>query len=131
MGDPFYLPCCLTIDGEEIASDHAVSDVGPYGLSITSASARADVELQSVYLAARGCPRVLVSEYAQVAAEPIELSSRWMDAAEGVLPYAPSRCLYDHLQRLQDLAEGHLGRAVGVADLGAAEAALRLSRSVG
>lgn len=131
MDDPLYLPCCLTIDGEEIASDHAVADVGPYGISITSASARADVELQSIYLAARGCPQVLVSEYAQVAAEPIVLSSRWMNAAEGVLPYAPARCLYDHLQRLQDLAEAHLGRAVGVAGLAEAEGELRVSRSVG
>ena len=129
--EALYLPCSLTVDGEEIPSDHSVVDVGPYGLSITSASARADVELQSIYLAARGCPQVLVSEYAQTAADPIVLSSRWMNAAEGVLPYAPARCLYDHLQRLQDLAEEHLGRAVGVCGLAEAEAELRISRAVG
>lgn len=71
---------------------------------LTSCSAELGIELRSAYLGGEGRDEVLVAESAVVGAAPAELSSRSLADAAGALADERRRLLYDHLQRLQDLA---------------------------
>jgi len=64
------------------------------------------LELRSAYLAGEGRDEVLVAESAIVGAGEAELESRTLAQPAEALVYLRRHLLYDHLQRLQDLAQG-------------------------
>ena len=98
------LPIRFLADGRPIAGETLRLDAGAAVLVLTSCSAELGIELRSAYLAAEGRDELLVAESAVLGAGPAELSTRRLEAAGGACTYERRRLLYDHLQRLQDLA---------------------------
>src|ERR1700733_4422916 len=86
-------------------------DAGASLTVLPSCSAELGLELRSAYLAGEGREEVLVAESAVAGAGPAERGWRLLADAAGALVDDRCRLLYDHLQRLQDLAlEG--GKAI-------------------
>ncbi len=80
-------------------------DAGAAVLVLTSCLAELGFELRSAYLAGEGRDEVLVAESAIVGAGDAELDSRTLAQPAEALVYLRRHLLYDHLQRLQDLAQ--------------------------
>lgn len=99
------LPIRFSLDGRRLAGETLYLDAGANVLVLTSCSAELGIELRSAYLAGEGCDKLLVAESAVIGAGPAELSTRNLEDAGEVHTYRRRRLLYDHLQRLQDLAE--------------------------
>lgn len=98
------LPLRFLIDGRPVGGETLHSDAGAAVLVLTSCSAELGLELRSAYLAGEGRDEVLVAESAVIGSGEAELASRCVDQPEGALVYRRRHLLYDHLQRLQDLA---------------------------
>jgi hypothetical protein len=98
------LPIRFSLDGRPLAGETLHTDAGAQVLVLTSCSAELGIELRSAYLGAEGREELLVAESAVLGAGPAELTTRRVDDAEGAQTHQRRRLLYDHLQRLQDLA---------------------------
>ena len=98
------LPIRFSVDSRLLAGETLYLDAGADVLVLTSCSAEPGIELRSVYLAGEGRDELLVAESAVLGAGPGELSTRRLEAAGDACTYERRRLLYDHLQRLQDLA---------------------------
>jgi hypothetical protein len=98
------LPLRFLIADRQVDGETLHCDAGASVFVLTSCSADLGLELRSVYLAGEGRDEVLVAESAVIGAGPAELSSRSLAGAAGALVDERRRLLYDHLQRLQDLA---------------------------
>lgn len=79
-------------------------DAGAQVLVLTSCSAELGIELRSAYMGGEGREQLLVAESAVLGAGPAEFSTRYLEGAIDAQTYERRRLLYDHLQRLQDLA---------------------------
>ena len=121
--DPLYLTCHLLVDGDAIASDHTIQRVGPNAVALMSCSAELGLELQGVYLEAPSGPDILVAELWISGDQPASSEARRIPR-DVPIALSPVRPLYDHLQRLQDLALQLLGKRLSVVDLGSAAAEL-------
>lgn len=98
------LPVAFVRDADRVSGETLVADVGSDVLILTSCSAALDMELRSAYLGGDDTEEVLVAEAWAVGQRPTELASRRLDDTGRMLIYERRRALYDHLQRLQDLA---------------------------
>jgi len=98
------LPLRFFASGRQAGGETLHSDAGAAVLVLTSCSAELGLELRSAYLAGEGRDEVLVAESAVIGSGEAELASRCVDQPEGALVYRRRHLLYDHLQRLQDLA---------------------------
>lgn len=98
------LPLRFLLGDREIGGETLHLDAGASVLILTSCSAELGLELRSAYLAGERRDEVLVAESAVLAGRPAELGSRWLADASGAMAEQRRRLLYDHLQRLQDLA---------------------------
>jgi hypothetical protein len=117
------LPLRFLLGDCQVSGETLHCDAGASLTVLTSCSAELGLELRSAYLAGEGRDEVLVAESAVIGTEPAELGSRLLTEAAGALVDDRRRLLYDHLQRLQDLAlDGD--RTLSFA--GVAEAAARL-----
>lgn len=87
-----------------MSGETLVLEAGAEVLVLTSCSADLGIELRTAYLGGEGQDDLLVAESAVVGADPAELGSRWLSDAREALNSQRRRILYDHLQRLQDLA---------------------------
>src|ERR1700733_1511591 len=117
------LPLRFLLGDRRVNGETLHCDAGASLTVLTSCSAELGLELRSPYLAGEGREEVLVAESAVAGAGPAELGSRLLADASGALVDDRCRLLYDHLQRLQDLAlEG--GKAISFE--GVAEAAALL-----
>jgi hypothetical protein len=98
------LPVAFVRDADRVSGETLVADIGGDVLVLTSCSADLDLELRSAYLGGDDTEKVLVAEAWSIGRRPTELASRRLDDAARMLIYERRRALYDHLQRLQDLA---------------------------
>jgi hypothetical protein len=118
------LPIRFSLDGHPLAGETLHSDAGAQVLVLTSCSAELGIELRSAYLGGEGRGELLVAESAVLGAGPAELSTRRLEAADAdAHTYERRRLLYDHLQRLQDVARAG-GWALGFEGIDAAAAQL-------
>jgi len=117
------LPVRFLLDGRSLAGEVLYTDAGAKVLVLTSCSADLGLELRSVYLGGEGCDELLVAESAVIREDPTVLSTRRLENAEDSHLLERRRLLYDHLQRLQDLALEE-GLNVGFAGVDAAAARL-------
>lgn len=99
------LPLRFLIDGRPVDGETLHCDAGAAVLVLTSCSAELGLELRSAYLAGEGRDEVLVAESAIVGTGEAELDSRILAQPAEALVYVRRHLLYDHLQRLQDLAQ--------------------------
>lgn len=94
----------FSLDGRPLAGETLHIDAGAQVLVLTSCSAELGIELRGAYLGAEGREELLVAESAVLGSSPAEFSTRRLEAAGDSHTYERRRLLYDHLQRLQDLA---------------------------
>lgn len=98
------LPIRFALDGRPLGGETLHVDAGAQVLVLTSCSAELGIELRSAYVAGEGREEMLVAESAVLGAGSAELSTRLLESAADAHTYERRRLLYDHLQRLQDLA---------------------------
>ena len=98
------LPIRFALDGRPVGGETLHTDAGAEVLVLTSCSAELGLELRSAYLGGEGRDELLVAESAVLGAGPAELSTRRLGSTADSHTYARRRLLYDHLQRLQDIA---------------------------
>ena len=92
------------MDGRTVRGETLAAGAGAQVFVLTSCSAELGLELRSAYLGAERRDHVLVAESAVVLGEPGAHFSRYIEQPEGALLDERRRLLYDHLQRLQELA---------------------------
>jgi hypothetical protein len=117
------LPIRFSLDGRPLTGETLHVDAGANVLVLTSCSAELGIELRSAYLGGEGREELLVAESAVLGAGPAELTTRRLEAAGDAHTYERRRLLYDHLQRLQDLARD-AGRSLAFEGVDAAAAQL-------
>jgi hypothetical protein len=101
------LPIRFSLDGRPLAGETLGLDAGAQILVLTSCSAELGIELRSAYLGGEGAGELLVAESGVLGAGPAELTTRRLESADAdTHTYERRLLLYDHLQRLQDLARG-------------------------
>lgn len=98
------LPVEFVRGTDQVSGETLVADVGGDVLVLTSCSDDIGLELRSAYLGADDTEEVLVAEAWAVGSRATELGWRRLADAGRMLIYERRRALYDHLQRLQDLA---------------------------
>jgi hypothetical protein len=98
------LPIGFLVGGRAVRGETLESSAGAQVFVLTSCSAELGLELRSAYLGAERSDHVLVAESAVVLGEPGALFSRYIEQPEEALLEERRRLLYDHLQRLQELA---------------------------
>jgi hypothetical protein len=117
------LPIRFQADGDYVDGETLHCDAGAAVLVLTSCSAGLGLELRSAYIDGEGAGEVLAAESALAGSEQIELGSRRIPKSADALVYRRRHLLYDHLQRLQDLAL-HLDHELSFEGIDEAAAAL-------
>lgn len=117
------LPITFVIKGDPIGGETLCTSAGARVLVLTSCWAQAGIELRSAFVGGERRDQILVAESAVLAGEAAELSSRLLELREVSVLDERRRLLYDHLQRLQELA---LSSGVELAFAGVEEAILIL-----
>lgn len=98
------MPITFLLDRRAVGGETLQSSAGAEVFVLTSCSAELGFELRSAYLGAERSDRILVAESAVLLGEPGNLFSRYIQQPEEALLDERRRLLYDHLQRLQELA---------------------------
>jgi hypothetical protein len=98
------LPIRFLLDGRVVRGETLEGSAGAQVFLLTSCSAELGLELRSAYLGAERSDRLLVAESAVVLDEPGNLFSRYIEQPDETLLDERRCLLYDHLQRLQELA---------------------------
>jgi hypothetical protein len=98
------LPIRFLLGGRAVRGETLESSAGDQVFVLNSCSSDLGLELRSAYLGAERTDCVLVAESAVARGEPGRLFSRYIEQPEEVLLDERRRLLYDHLQRLQELA---------------------------
>ena len=111
------LDCPIRLDGRAVRSETQLADGGPYALCLSTTLPDFAIALHSTYLGHRHAAETHVSHLLLVGRDG-ETEGRTVPHQELPIAYARRRCLYDHLQRLQDLldAEGKGSVRVGGLD---------------
>lgn len=101
------IPLHLTLDGYPERSETLLASVGAYALVLSSVLPARAIELHSSYLGHPGTP----TRASHLLLAPNATDSDAVEHSADSIPVivARRRCLYDHLQRLQDFLEtlGH------------------------
>src|SRR5215212_323020 len=103
----------LVVDGSPIASETRYAEAGAYVLALGSCIPDLGVELHSVYVGHPGVSMRIT--HLALSGPPSQAASETVVRPQGDLPvaFARRRCLFDHLQRLQDELAG-LGHEAGI-----------------
>lgn len=94
------IPIKLTVDGIGVRSETRISSGGPYALTLSSVLPDHATELHSTYLGHAGAP----TRVSHLLLAPGVAESEAVEREEDSVPVtvARRRCLYDHLQHLQE-----------------------------
>ena len=115
MSDRTPIPIEITLDGAPERFETRLASAGAYALVLSSVLPDRAIELHSSYLGHPGVP----TQASHLMLAPGITDSETVEHDESLIPVmiARRRCVYDHLQRLQDLlAElGHTAQ-IPVAD---------------
>lgn len=107
MSDRRLIPIKITLDDAPEQSETRIASAGAYALVLSSVLPDRAIELHSSYLGHPGTPTQTI----HLMLAPTISDSEAVEHDEASMPVmvARRRCIYDHLQRLQDfLAElGH------------------------
>jgi hypothetical protein len=102
------IPVTIMINGVQVPSETRVANGGPYALTLCSVLPEHATELHSTYLGHAGAP----TRVGHLLLAPRVIESEAVEREEDSVPVmvARRRCLYDHLQQLQEALErlGHL-----------------------
>jgi hypothetical protein len=98
------LPISFRVDQRPVSGETLALDAGDRILVLTSCSADLGLELQATYITGHREDDVLVGECWAIGAEESEPVSRYLPTSEESIADPRPACLYDHLQRLIDLA---------------------------
>jgi hypothetical protein len=95
------IPITITLDGAPERSETRLASAGAYALVLSSVLPDRAIELQSSYLGHPGTP----TQASHLVLAPGIRDSDAVEHDESSIPVmiARRRCIYDHLQRLQDL----------------------------
>ena len=110
------LDCPIRLGGRAVRSETQLADGGPYALCLSTTLPDRAIALHSTYLGHPDAAETLVSHLA-LRGEDAETEGSTLPRAELPVAYARRGCLYDHLQRLQDLLEAEGLGPAGVAGL--------------
>ncbi|MGA9285241.1 MAG: hypothetical protein WBV85_07340 [Solirubrobacteraceae bacterium] len=97
------IPIAIAIDGEAIRSETLATHVGAYVVVIETTLADLAIDLHSIYI---GNPKVK-TQATHLTLTKTTREARTAEHEHDAIPvmYAKRRCLYDHLQQLQDLLQ--------------------------
>ncbi|HEX8745182.1 MAG TPA: hypothetical protein VF712_18800 [Thermoleophilaceae bacterium] len=98
------LDCPIQLDGRTARSETLLADAGPYSLCLSTTLPDVAIALHSSYLGHGQAADTHVS-HLLLRGGDAEIEARTVPHPELPVAYARRRCLYDHLQRLQDLLE--------------------------
>ncbi len=116
MGVRTPIPVPIAIDGAMVRSETLFAGVGAYALMLSSVLPDHATELHSTYLGHPGA----VTRVSHLLLAPGLAESEAVERCTESVPvmFARRRCLYDHLQRLQDCLErcGHPGTQIPLED---------------
>ena len=103
MTERALIPLCIMVEGHHERSETRVASAGPYALVLSSVLPDRAVELHSTYLGHPGA----VTRASHLLLAPGVSDSDAAEHSEDAISVmvARRRCLYDHLQRLQDFLE--------------------------
>lgn len=108
MDQRTLIPIRIAIDGTEVRAETRVANGGPYALTLCSVLPDHATELHSTYLGHPGAP----TRVSHLLLAPGLIESDAIEREEDSIPVmvARRRCLYDHLQQLQEslIRLGHL-----------------------
>ena len=108
MDQRAVIPIQIAIDGTQVRSETRVANGGPYALTLSSVLPDHASELHSTYLGHPGAP----TRVSHLLLAPGLIESEAVEREEDSIPVvvARRRCLYDHLQQLQEslIRLGHL-----------------------
>ena len=113
MDERRRLGVALVVDGRRVASETRYGAVGAYVLVLCTCVPNLGVELHSVYVGHPGTATQVT--HLALCGPPSQAASETAVRREADLPvvFARRRCLFDHLQRLQDELAG-LGHQAGI-----------------
>lgn len=112
------LPISFALAGRRLGGETLYAELGVHVTVLTSCCAELGIELRSAYLSGEGRGELLVAESAVLGTGPAEVATRTLERPSDAR--AERRpLLYDHLQRLQDLAR-EAGWALAVEGVDAA-----------
>jgi hypothetical protein len=102
------IPVKIAIDAVDVRSETRMAPGGPYALTLSTVLPDHAAELHSTYLGHAGAP----TRVSHLLLAPGVAESEAIERAEDAVPVtvARRRCLYDHLQHLQESLE-RLGHA--------------------
>ena len=114
MGERQPLDMALVLDGRAVASETRYAEAGAYVLVLSSSVAELGVELHSTYVGHPGI-ETRVTHLTLGGDGPQGAATEAVARPGGELPvvFARRRCLFDHLQRLQDELSG-IGHQAGI-----------------
>jgi hypothetical protein len=114
MGERQPLDVELVLDGRSVASETRYAEAGAYVLVLSSCVAELGLELHSTYVGHPGV-ETRVTHLILGARGPQRAATEAVARPDGELPvvFARRRCLFDHLQRLQDELAG-IGHQAGI-----------------
>lgn len=98
------LDCPIQLDGRAARSETLLADAGPYALCLSTTLPDIAVAVHSTYLGHGHAADTHVSHLLLRGGEA-EIEARTVPHPELPVAYARRQCLYDHLQRLQDVLE--------------------------
>ena len=124
------LPLRFVADGRDVNAVTVFADGADQLLVLATTSPDLLIELRSVYIGGDGTDEVLVSEAATGPEGPTIFATRRLGSSAGILVFERRRVLYDHLQRLQELAAEAHTSGLEVRDLDAAAAMIDPAHSV-
>ena len=105
------IPIEIALDGAPERFETCLAGAGAYALVLSSVLPKRGVELHSSYLGHHGAP----TRTSHLLLAPGASNSEAVEHDESLIPvtFARRRCLYDHLQRLQDFLT-ELGHTVQI-----------------
>jgi hypothetical protein len=98
------LDCPIQLDHRAIRSETLLADAGPYALCLSTTLPDLAIALHSTYLGHGHAADTQVAHLV-LRGEAAQTEDHTAEHVELPVAYARRRCLYDHLQRLQDLLE--------------------------
>ena len=108
MAQRTLIPITIAIDGVQVRSETLLATGGAYALILSSVLPDHATELHSTYLGHPGAP----TRVSHLLLAPGVIESEAVERDEESVPvmFARRRCLYDHLQQLQESLQrlGHL-----------------------
>jgi hypothetical protein len=102
MPEQSELPVRILIDGKQVESETRVTSIGPYVLVLDTVIPESAVQLHSTYVGHK-CTSTQATHLKLAKGAVRETTAIEHEHDSIPVVYARRRCLYDHLQHLQDL----------------------------